>query len=79
MINRTTFVKPAVFDKFARAAFANLMCDLGSFANMSANTHGLLCHGALYIKTAQDDYNVALGDFSENSIEMATRLCFKVG
>ena len=42
MINRITFVNPSVYDKFARAAFNSLMCDLGNFANVSANTHSLL-------------------------------------
>ena len=77
MINRTKFVKPHVFDKFARAAFSNLMSDLGNFANMSSTTHALFCHGSLYIKSVQEDYGLALGDMSENSIELGNKVNLK--
>ena len=78
MINRTKFVKPHVYDKFARAAFFNLMCDLGNFSNMSSTTHGLFCHGSLYIKSAQTEYGLTLGDLSENSIEMGNKVNLKL-
>ena len=73
MVNRTKFVKAAVFNKFARAALSSLLADLGSFANISGTTHSLLCHGALKILWAQEEVGVALGDLSENSIEMGNK------
>ena len=74
MINRTTFVNPSKYEKFAKHAFRCLMCDLGNFGFLSGNTHALLCHGRLAIEHAQNDLGVALGDLSENSIEMGNKL-----
>ena len=65
-INSTTFVNPTVYDHFSRAAFNSIMCDLGNFANITANTHALLCHASLYIRWAQNDLHAALGDLSED-------------
>ena len=58
MINRITFVNPIVYDKFARAAFNSLMCDLGNFANVSANTHSLFCHEIPLVSTNYKHYNI---------------------
>ena len=74
MINRTVFVNPRKYDKFAKHAFRCLMCDLGNFGFLSGNTHALLCHGRQAIEHAQNDLGVALGDLSENSIEMGNKL-----
>ena len=35
MINRVSFVSVFVYQKFARAAFASLACDLGNFGNFT--------------------------------------------
>ena len=39
MINRTKFINVDVFEKIATAAFNSVMCDVGNFANITANTH----------------------------------------
>ena len=74
MINRITFVNPSVYDKFARAAFNSLMCDLGNFAKMSANTHSLFCHASLYICWAQEELGISLGSLTEGCLEMGNKL-----
>ena len=66
MINRTSFVNPKVYDYFAHAAFNSVMCDVGNYANITANTHALLCHGSLYIRGAQEEVGVSLGQLSLN-------------
>ena len=73
MINRVSFVNPDVFDRFARAAFDSVMCDLGNYGNVTANTHALLCHASLYIRWAQGELGVSLGALSENSVEMGNK------
>ena len=73
MINRTFFVNAKVFDRFARAAFNSMIVDLGNFTNISGTTHSLLCHGGLKIRWAQEEIGVALGDLSENSLEMGNK------
>jgi hypothetical protein len=62
-------VKPEIYDRWARAAFISLMCDLGNFANITANTHALLCHASLYIRYAQDELGVSLGALSGKDSE----------
>ena len=74
MINSTKFVNPKVYDHFARAAFNSLICDVGNYANLTANTHSLLCHGSLYIRWAQEELGVSLGQLTENSLEMGNKL-----
>ena len=74
MINRITFVNPLSYDKFARAAFNSLMCDLGNFANVSANTHSLFCHASLYIRWAKEELGISLGSLTEGCIEMGNKL-----
>jgi hypothetical protein len=74
MINRTRFVNPDVFDRFARAASNSLMSDVGNFAPISANTHALFCHGSSFIKYYQEEFGVSAGALSENSIEMGNKL-----
>ena len=69
MVNRVSFVNPLVYDRFARAAFDSVMCDLGNFGNITANTHSLFCHASLYIRWAQEELGVSLGALSENSLE----------
>ena len=73
MINRTSFVNPVVFDRFARAAFACVISELSNYGDLTANTHALLCHGSLYIRYAQEELGVSIGALSENSIEMGNR------
>ena len=72
-INRISFVKPHIFEKFASAALRSILAELGSFGSLSASTHSLLCHGGLYIRWAQEEVGVALGDLTENSIEMGNK------
>ena len=72
-VNRVTFVNPCVYEKFAAAAFAGVMCDLGNYANITANTHSLLCHAPLYIRWAQNELGVSLGALSENSLEKGNK------
>lgn len=72
-INRISFVKPHIFEKFASAALRSILAELGSFGPVSASTHSLLCHGGLYIRWAQEEVGVALGDLTENSIEMGNK------
>ena len=74
MVNRTTFVNVKVYEKFARAAFDSIVCDLGNFGNLTANTHALLCHGASYIRWAQEELGVSLGWLTENSLETGNKL-----
>ena len=74
MINSTKFVNPFMYDRYARAAFDSPNCDLGNFANFTANTHSLLCHGSLYIRYAQDELGVPLGQLTENSLEIRNKI-----
>ena len=68
-INRVTFVNPRVCEKFSAAAFACVMCDLGNYSNITANTHSLFCHASTFIQWAQMELGVSLGALTENSIE----------
>ena len=72
-INRVSLVNLIVYEKFAAAAFAGVMCDLGNYLNITANTHSLFCHASLYIRWAQVELGVSLGALSENSIEKGNR------
>ena len=74
MDNYITFVNTSVYDKFARAAFNSLMCDLGNFVNVSANTHSLFCHALLYIRWAQEELRISLGSLTEGCLEMGNKL-----
>ena len=74
MINSTSFVNPDYYDKLARAAFSNIMCDLGNYGHFTGTTHSLLCHGSLYIRWAQDELGVSIGSLSENALEMGNKL-----
>ena len=73
MINRTSFVNPVVFDRFACAAFACVISELSNYGDLNANTHALLCLRSLYIRYAQEELGVSIGALSENSIEMGNR------
>ena len=73
MINRVSFVSVPVYQKFARAAFASLACDLGNFGNFTGNTHGLLVHGASYIAWAQEEVGVPLGYLTEGALEFGNK------
>lgn len=73
MINRTKFINVDVFEKIATAAFNSVMCDVGNFANITANTHLLLCHASLYMRWAQEEVGVSLGQLSENSIKIGNK------
>ena len=74
MINSTKLVNPSVYDRYARAAFASLTCDLGNFGNLTANMHSLLCHGSQYIRYVQDELGVPLGQLTENSLELGNKI-----
>ena len=50
------------------------MCDLGYFANVSANTHSLFCHASLYIRWAQEELGISLGSLTEGCLEMGNKL-----
>ena len=68
-----TFVNPRVCEKFSAAAFACVMCDLGNYSNITANTHSLFCHASTFIQWAQMESGVSLGALTENSIEKGNR------
>ena len=72
-INRVSFVNPRVCEKFSAAAFACVMCDLGNYSNITANTHSLFCHASTFIQWAQMELGVSLGALTENSIEKGNR------
>ena len=72
-INCVTFVNPRVCEKFSAAAFACVMCDLGNYSNITANTHSLFCHASTFIQWAQMELGVSLGALTENSIEKGNR------
>lgn len=73
MMNRSSFSKVHIFEKFAKAALNSILADVGNFGQLSVSTHHLLCHGGLYIRYAQEDVGVAICDLSENSIEMGNK------
>ena len=50
------------------------MCDLGNFANVSANTHSLFCHTSLYIRWVQEELGISLGSLTEGCLEMGNKL-----
>ena len=64
-----TFVNPRVCEKFSAVAFTCVMCDLGNYSNITANTHSLFCHASTFIQWAQMELGVSLGALTENSIE----------
>ena len=72
-INHVTFMNPRVCEKFSAAAFACVMCDLGNYSNITANTHSLFCHASTFIQWAQMELGVSLGALTENSIEKGNR------
>ena len=74
MINRVSFVSVSVYQKFARAAFASLACDLGNFGNFTGNTHALLVHGDSFIAWAQEEVGVPLGWLTEGALEFGNKL-----
>ena len=74
MLNRIESVNPNKYDKFARAAFASVMCDVGNHAAITANTHAALCHGASFIKYAQEEVGESLGKLTEGSLESGNKL-----
>ena len=74
MLNSTSFVNPFIYDKFARAAFVNIISDLGDYGHFTGTTHSLLVHGSLYIRWAQDELGVSIGSLSENALEMGNKV-----
>ena len=74
MINSTSFVNPDLYDKLAKAAFVNIISDLGAFGHFTATTHSLLVHGSSYIRWAQNELGVSIGSLSENALEMGNKL-----
>ena len=74
MLNSTSFVNPFIYDKFARAAFVNIISDLGDYGHFTGTTHSLLVHGSLYIRWAQDELGVSIGSLSENALKMGNKV-----
>ena len=74
MVNRIDFVNARVYDRFARAAHASLVGELGSYGNLTGNTHSLLVHGTKTILWCQRELGVPLGWLSEGSIEFGNKL-----
>ena len=68
-LTSTRFVRIKEYDLHARTAFNLIMCELGSFGNLSANSHAVFCHGGLYMKYAQEELGVSLGALSGKDSE----------
>lgn len=73
MINSKKFVNVHSFKKIASSAFRHIMCDYGSWGKVTATTHALLTHGAMFIHYVQHELGMAPGDLTENSLEMGNK------